>query len=186
MALASATVLTSCQLITTVTASPHEFPDNVAHLSSDRIDQLVDALVRQDADDVKSLFSPGAQAEAVGLDAGIQELLAVFAGKLDWASGNNSRAAEFIYSGADGKYWKYYAPFCAKFIDGREYQIYVLEYVENTIEPDLVGVYGVRADNAPGACSYKGDLFDHASIDVVTAEPGRAVAGIVVNGGETP
>ena len=186
IAVACVVLLSSCQLVNAAVSSPHKYPEDIGHLSGDRMDQIVDLLVRHDAKGVKALFSPKARAEADDLDAEIHDLFTVFTGKLDWADGNNFYPSEFKDSGPDGEYWKYFAPFCADFADGRQYEIYFIDYVENTVDPDLVGLYSLRAENAPGVCMFEADQSAYDRIDATTSDPSHEVPGIVVDGGGSP
>ena len=182
-AVACLLVLTSCQLLDPILDPPDKYPDDIDHLSNGRMDQIVDLLGRQDAEGLRSLFSPRALADAEDLDEGMEDAFAAFAGELDWASGNNFTPAEFTSSESKGDYWKFFTPFCADFADGRQYQVYFLEYVENTADPDLVGLYSLRIDVKPEGWCVFGDAFDGDEVLATTADPGAEVPGVVVNDG---
>lgn len=173
-------VLSSCSLIGSVIRSTDHFPDDIVHRTSDRMDQIVALLKQHDAKGLTALFSPKARADADDLDAALEAAFAVFDSDLDWASANNENPAEFRYSGSDGEYWKSFTPFCAVFDDGREYQIYFIEYYENTVDPDLVGLYSLRLHSYDGGCMYSDPAADFDLAEKVTSDPGSELPGIVV------
>lgn len=185
VALAASLLLSSCQLVNSITGPILDrYPNDIVKVATDRGDQIIDLLKKHDAAGLKSLFSPEAIASAPDLQSGMDDAFTVFTGKLAWADNNNEYPAEFKYSGPDGEYRKYFLSYCADFADGRQYLIFFLYYLQDTVDPNLVGLYSVRIKEKPGWCTY--DTWSETDPDeTATYDPSHEIAGVTVQAGGT-
>ena len=141
VALASVVLLTSCSLDRLYSDREHDYDT----LSSDRMTQIVDAVNRHDAAALKGMFTEYALAEySAEIADGLEYLLGLFPnGDVIWQDpigdvyptkandyGDKTTLLNSVYHVSSG---------------GVEYRLFFTDFIENTIDPENLGVYTMGA-----------------------------------------
>lgn len=120
-------------------------------------EQVLTALEHQDAEAVRTLFSKSATTEDAQFEEDLLALLALYKGKLisydDWA-GPTVQSAHL----PEGDY-KLLEPTYDVVTSEQKYRFALQIYVENTIDPDHVGIYSlyvIKREDDPNDSAYWG------------------------------
>jgi hypothetical protein len=124
---------------------PGVFIGDDGALSRDRAKAIVDALNRQDAAAMKSMFTEFARAEhSTELDEGLAYLLSLFPnGDVVWQEGHGASAiTERILD--EGR-TVLRSSFDTVMSGGVAYRLFFAEFTQNELDPDNVGIYAIGA-----------------------------------------
>ena len=155
---------------------PGVFMPADSQLSHDRMAQIVDALNSHDAAALKGMFTEYAVAEhSTDIDKGLDYLLSLFPdGDIVWQEGQGGSIVDTRVDGA--KRTVLLPTFYTVSSGGVDYRLFFADFLENTIDPDNVGIYAIGAVPAAEATNYvpEADLYPWAgSFDLdATGHPG--------------
>lgn len=139
---------------------PGVFIGDGGGLSHDRAVAIVDALNAQDAAALKGMFTEYARTEySAQIDKGLEYLLSLFPdGDLTWGEASGGSAVcERIQGDAKTVLLPTYYTVRS---GGVDYRLFFADFIENTIDPDNVGIYAIGAELAAecGRCVPESDL----------------------------
>ena len=126
-------------------------------LSRDRAAQIIDALNAQDAAALKGMFSK----YSAQIDKGLEYLLSMFPdGDIVWQEDQGGSA---VSERVDGdKRTVLLLTFYTVSSGGVDYRLFFADFIENTIDPDNVGIYAIGAVTvSPEGTLYIPEVYLH-------------------------
>ena len=115
-------------------------------IAESALEQILDSIKNQDEEALKSVFSKKALVEAEDIDGGVAYLFDFVQGNVisyDFETGPGS-----YESIENGKRWEKLFTWFNVVTDQEEYVFFILQYSEDTFDPDNVGVYSLRVVKA--------------------------------------
>lgn len=106
------------------------------------MEQVFSAIKKQDAPEIKALFSEKAIREAANIDEQTVELLSFIKGNpVSWSRDGSPRTYD---SSEDGGYLKRQLTWFYLETDEQTYSVLLVDYPEDTIDIDNVGLYTIK------------------------------------------
>ena len=144
---------------------PGLFLGDSGGLTRDRAAHIIDALNAHDAAALKGMFTEYARSEhSTDIDEGLDYLFSLFPdGDITW---QESQGGSSVYQRVDGEKKTVLLPtFYTVSSGGVDYRLFFADFIENTIDPDNVGIYAVGVVPAAEclSCVPEAELYAWAS-----------------------
>ena len=110
-----------------------------------RLEQILEALENEDRDALREMFSKNARDEASDFDESMDCLFKYFTGNIESWERTGSGGSTSSHLGDRSVLQRSYYNVAT---DEAEYRFFTVEYLENTIEPDSLGLYTLRVISA--------------------------------------
>ena len=118
------------------------FRNNDGELADARMEQVFNAIKKQDKDALKAVFSAKAISEIEDIDADIDELLSFIQGEVDlWSRDESPVVYDYVEY---GNKTKQLLTWFSLYTDEHCYLVFLMDYPIDTIEPENAGLYSLR------------------------------------------